>query len=146
MILSEEEHALLRGAKAAKRLAELQEIIADMDDDDFKRLLSFSVELAAVRKLKTIRRSGAPLAEVQIAYAVQRWVNGVTQAEIAINYGYASSSAISSKIRIFSLRYAPARDDLGPKARAALALERWRENQKLLRPAVVKPPDISVSD
>jgi len=129
--LSKAELAALYGTEAAVRLAELQEIIADMDADDFKRLLSFSVELAAVRKPK-MRRCGAPLAEAQIAYAVQLWVNGMTRTEIAMNYGYASSSAISSKIRVFSLRYAPARDDLGPKARATLALEYWREKQKLL--------------
>jgi len=130
--LSKAELAALYGTEAAIRLAELQENIAGMDADSFKRLLSFSVELAAVREPKSIRRCGAALAETQIADAVQLWVNGMTRAEIAMNYGYASSSAISSKIRIFSLRYAPARDDLGPKARATLALEYWREKQKLL--------------
>jgi len=141
--LSKAELAALYGTEAVVRLSELQEIIADMDADDFKRLLSFSVELAAIRKPKSKRRYGAPLAEAQIADAVQLWVNGMTRAEIAMNYGYASSSAISSKIRIFSLRYAPARDDLGPKARAALALEYWREKQPLLRRVAVS---VSVSD
>ena len=128
--LSKAELAALYGTEVAVRLAELQEIIADMDADDFKRLLSFSVELAAVQKPKSIRRCGAPLAEAQIAHAVQLWVNGMTRAEIAMNYGYASSSAISSKIRIFSLRYAPTQDELGPKARAALALEYWHEKRR----------------
>ena len=61
---------------------------------------------------KLMRRRGAPWAEAQIAHAVELWVSGMTQAEIAVNYGYASSSAMSSKIRIFSQRYAPAREDL----------------------------------
>ena len=129
--LSEAELAALYGSEAAVRLAELQENIAGMDADGFKKLLSFSAELAAVGKPKR-RRSDAPLAEARIAYAVQLWINGMTRFEIARNYGYASSSLISSKIRIFSLRYAPERDDLGSKARAALALEYWRKKQKLL--------------
>jgi len=138
----------LYGARAAERLAKLQEIIADMDADDFARLLSFSVGLAAVRKPKAqgMRPYGAPLTEAQIANAVALWLGGMTLAEIAATYGYLTASMISSKIRVFSLRNAPDRDDLGAKARAALALERWREKQKPLRPVVVKPPDISVSD
>ena len=146
--LRELELARLYGAEAAERLAKLQEIIADMDDDDFARLLSFSVGLAAVRKPKTLgmRPYGAPLAEAQIADAVALWLGGMTLAEIAANYGYATASMISSKIRVFSLRNAPGRDDLGAKARAALALEHRREKQKPLRPVVVNPPDCSGSD
>ena len=124
------------GAEVAERLAELQPIIADMDADDFARLLSFSVGLAAVRKPKTqgMRRYGAPpLAEAQIANAVALWLGGMTLAEIAANYGYATASMISSKMRVFSLRHAPGRDDLGAKTRAAVALECWREKQKRLR-------------
>ena len=83
-----------------------------------------------------MRRLGARWAEAQIARAVELWVSGVTQAEIAVSYGYASSGVIASKIRIFSLRYAPAREDLDPKARAAWALECWREKQKLPRHVV----------
>ena len=137
------------GAKVAERLAELQPIIAKMDADDFASVLSFSVGLAAVRKPKTrgMRRYGAPpWAEAQIADAMALWLGGMTQAEIAANYRYGTASMISSKIRVFSLRNAPERDNLGAKARAALALERWREKRKLLRPVVVNPPDISVSD
>ena len=133
---SESELARLYGADAAERLAELQPIIADMDADDFSRVLSFSVGLAAVRKPKTqgMRRYGAPpLAEAQIADAVALWLGGMAQAEIAANYGYATASMISSKIRIFSLRHAPERDDLAAKTRAAVALECWREKQKLLQ-------------
>ena len=82
---------------------------------------------------KPMRRPGAPWAEEQIAHAVKLWVSGMTQAEIAVNYGYASTGVIASKIRVFSLRYAPAQEDLNAKARAALALESWREKQKLLQ-------------
>jgi len=82
---------------------------------------------------KLMRRRGAPWAEAQIAHAVDLWINGMTRAEIAMNYGYASSSKISSKIRVFSLRYAPAREELDAKARAALALECWREKREKQR-------------
>ena len=78
---------------------------------------------------KLMRRRGAPWVEAQIAHAVELWVSGITQAEIAVNYGYASTGVIASKIRVFSLRYAPARGDLDPKARAALALECWRRSK-----------------
>jgi len=67
------------------------------------------------RTNETYAARGAPWTEAQIAYAVQLWVSGMTHAEIAVNYGY----AIRSKIRIFSLRYAPAREDLDAKAKAA---------------------------
>ena len=90
---------------------------------------------------KLMRRRGAPWTEAQIAYVVQLWVSGMTQAEIAVNYGYANS-----KIRIFSLRYAPGREDLDAKARAALALECWREKQKLPRHVAVNCTLLSVSD
>ena len=94
---SESEFARLYGAEVAERLAELQPIIAEMDADNFARVLSFSVGLAAVGKpkIRGMRRYGAPpFAEAQIADAMALWLGGMTQAEIAANYGCGTASMI----------------------------------------------------
>jgi len=96
MILSQGEHTLLRGAKAAKRQAELQEIIADMNDDDFKRLLSL---LGGIGYSPEAEDAEYTAEWTAISGSAELWVNGMTQAEITATYGYASTGVIASKIR-----------------------------------------------
>ena len=66
-----------------------------------------------------------PLSEAQVVEAIEQWLAGRSQREIAKAMGQ-DNSTLSSRIRIFVMRHGDprARD---PKQRARLAMEKYHE-------------------
>jgi hypothetical protein len=88
------------------------------------------------------RRKGEKLTPFDIAWAIQRWIAGETQKQIAKSLGYAGGSNVSTEIGLFVIRNLPkgAHEKYGPSAMhgrlsarkelARLALEAYRERHR----------------
>jgi len=86
-----------------------------------------------------MRRKGEKLTLFDIASAIERWIAGETQKQIATSLGYAGASNVSTDIGMFVIRNLPkgAHEKYGPSAMhrrlsarkelARLALEAYRE-------------------
>ena len=95
------------------------------------------------RRRNGMRRKGEKLTRFDIAWAIERWIAGETQKQIAKSLGYAGGSNVSTDIGLFVIHNLPkgAREKYGPSAMhrrlsarkelARLALEAYRERHRV---------------